>query len=219
MTVMPARGRQRSSVLPLFDKFFRPADCSTHRGHLPRRPQRSVRTGNRTRSTTFRRSRCRQGVRILEVGCGNGTLLDEVRRRGLVGTGLRSRRAGQLCGQRSSSGLPSWRVNRSAGSTRDCQRRVEHFVRVSNAAAGKAEKSTPDVSHPPRGDRPEVEHPADGHTTTHSARCPTRETACVPACVPPFSDDFHYSLLIRASGDSIPPMGSWRCIPAVSSGC
>jgi cyclopropane fatty-acyl-phospholipid synthase-like methyltransferase len=88
---------------------------------------------------------CRKGSRILDVGCGNGTLLDEVRRREAHGTGVTiSLPQTQFCKQR---GLDVHRLDyRNIGDDWNgrfdaivANGSIEHFVQPADALDGRAD--------------------------------------------------------------------------------
>ena len=89
--------------------------------------------------------RCQEGVRVLDVGCGNGTLLEEVRRRGAKGIGITiSPEQVVLCRQK---GLDVQLLDyKEIGEEWNAQfdavvanGPVEHFVQAKEAAAGKTD--------------------------------------------------------------------------------
>lgn len=164
--------------------------------------------------------RCRRGVRILEVGCGNGTLLEEVRRRGAVGTGITiSPEQANLCRRRGLDvRLLDYRELEGQSIGRFdaviANGAIEHFVQVSDAAAGKAEEIYARMFRILHGAiDPKSSIRRMVNTTTHFVRCPDpKRLLAGPLLFRPFSDDFHYALLIRSFGGFYPADGQLeRC--------
>ncbi|HKD35282.1 MAG TPA: class I SAM-dependent methyltransferase, partial [Pirellulales bacterium] len=163
---------------------------------------------------------CRAGARILEIGCGNGTLLDEVRRRGAEGVGITiSPEQVALCRRR---GLDVELVNyRSLGV--EWTRRfdavvangpIEHFVQPRDAAAGRADliyRQMFRIFH--RVIDPDSPIRRFINTTIHFARTPQPSALMVsPRNHPRGSDNWHWSWLERSFGGFYPTDGQFeRC--------
>jgi cyclopropane fatty-acyl-phospholipid synthase-like methyltransferase len=164
---------------------------------------------------------CQQGTRILDVGCGNGTLLDEVGRRGAVGAGITiSPHQVQFCRQR---GLDVHLLNyRHLGE--DWNGRfdaviangpIEHFVQPSDALEGRADA----IYHEFFGICHRVLDPQSPshrliNTTIHFANVHVEPQDALksPWSFPWFSDRFHYALLMRGFGGYYPSLGQLeRC--------
>jgi len=163
---------------------------------------------------------CGPGTRILDVGCGNGTLLDEVQRRGAVGVGVTiSPEQVQLCCRR---GLdvrlldykdlgPEWD---GAFDAVVANGPVEHFVQADQAAQGKADevythmfRTFHRVINPQSPVRRLI------NTTIHFVRPPDpADLLKGPSAFARGSDNFHYALLARSFGGFYPQLGQLeRC--------
>ncbi len=164
---------------------------------------------------------CRKGSRILDVGCGNGTLLDEVRRREATGVGVTiSPAQKRFCLQR---GLDVHGLNyRNIGE--DWKGRfdavaangsIEHFVQPGDALEGRADAIYREffaichrVIDPQSNSRKLIT------TTIHfgNVHIDPREAMKSPWTFPWFSDRFHYALLVRGYGGYYPSVGQLeRC--------
>jgi cyclopropane-fatty-acyl-phospholipid synthase len=164
---------------------------------------------------------CRKGSRILDIGCGNGTLLDEVRRRDATGVGVTiSPQQAQFCRQR---GLdvqlrsyrdigPDWNGRFDAVIANGS---IEHFVQPADAREGRADAIYHElfaICH--RVLDPGSESRRLMNTTIHFDRVylEPKDVLRSPWSFPWFSDRFHCALLVRGFGGYYPTLGQLqRC--------
>jgi cyclopropane-fatty-acyl-phospholipid synthase len=164
---------------------------------------------------------CRKGSRILDVGCGNGTLLDEVRRREAHATGVTiSLPQTRFCKQK---GLDVHRLDyRNIGADWNgrfdaiaANGSIEHFVQPTDALQGRADAIYRDffaICH--RLIDPRSKSRKLITTTIHfgRVRIEPRDAMKSPWSFPWFSDRFHYALLVRGYGGYYPVPGQLqRC--------
>lgn len=164
--------------------------------------------------------KCTAGTRILDVGCGNGRLLDEVRRRGAEGVGITiSPEQVALCRKR---GLDVRLLNYRDLDDAYEQRfdavvangPIEHFVQARDAARGLADdiyRHMFELFH-------RMIDPASAArrlitTTIHFVRPPRPENLIQsPWRHRRGSDDWHWSWLERSFGGCYPTLGQFeRC--------
>ena len=164
---------------------------------------------------------CGPGSQVLDIGCGNGSLLDEVRRRSATGVGVTiSPHQVECCQGR---GLDVHLLNyRKIG--RDWQGRfdavvangpIEHFVQPADAAEGRADEIYGEffaichrVMDPQSPSRKLI------NTTIHFDRFHAEPLDAMksPWSFRWFSDRFHYALLMRGFGGYYPSLGQLeRC--------
>lgn len=164
---------------------------------------------------------CREESRILDIGCGNGTVLDEVRRRGADGVGVTiSPEQVRCCTGR---GLDVRLLNyRDAGEDLSGQfdavvanGPIEHFVQPADAGEGRADAIYHEffaICH--RVIDPQSESRKLINTTIHFHRFQPdpQEVMRNPWSFRWFSDKFHYALLMRGFGGYYPSLGQFeRC--------
>ena len=158
---------------------------------------------------------CRQGSKILDLGCGNGTLLDEVKARGAEGIGITiSPEQVTRCRAR---GLDVRLVNYNDMANYwngyfdaiVANGSIEHFVQPSEAASGEQDaiyrrlfQLCRRVLDPRSSSRRMVT------TIIHFVRhAPPEVFLKSPLSFRPFSDRFHYAFLSRAFGGYYPSLG------------
>jgi cyclopropane fatty-acyl-phospholipid synthase-like methyltransferase len=163
---------------------------------------------------------CGRGTRILDIGCGNGRLLDEIRARGATGTGITiSPEQVRLCRQR---GLdvrllnykylgPEWNGRFDAVVANGP---IEHFVQPAEAVAGQTDAIYAqffEICH--RLIDPQSNNKRLVNTTIHFIRPPDpRNLLKSPAAFPRGSDNYHYAMLARSFGGYYPVSGQFeRC--------
>lgn len=159
---------------------------------------------------------CQRGSRILELGCGNGTLLEAVRARGATGVGITiSPPQLQRCREK---GLDVRLLNyRDMGRLWEghfdgvvANGSAEHFVQAEDAARGSADAIYRELFALCR----KVINPASPSgrfvtTIIHFGRFTADPAHALrsPYRFRPGSDNFHFSLLVRSFGGFYPGVG------------
>lgn len=158
---------------------------------------------------------CGPGTRVIDIGCGNGTLLEEVRRRDAIGVGITiSPEQVRLCRHK---GLdvhllnyrdlpPEWSGRFDAVIANGP---VEHFVQPEDAVAGRADAIYEEMFaiffrliDPRSPIRRAI------NTTIHFVRPPDPHDLLQPyTSFPRGSDGFHYALLAQSFGGFYPVAG------------
>jgi cyclopropane-fatty-acyl-phospholipid synthase len=163
--------------------------------------------------------KCGEGTRVLDIGCGNGTLLDEVKRRGAIGVGVTiSPEQVELCRKR---GLDVHLLNYrdldgswNKFDTVVANGPIEHFVQAAEAEAGQDDdiyreffRIAHDLIDPDSANRRLI------NTTIHFVRKPDPKTLLrSPGDFAKNSDDFHWAWLARSFGGWYPVDGQFeRC--------
>jgi cyclopropane-fatty-acyl-phospholipid synthase len=163
---------------------------------------------------------CGPGVRVLEVGCGNGTLLERIRERGGEGVGITiTPDQVRVCRERGLEVqlMDIFDVDPTLHGRFDAivaNGPIEHFVQPEQAAAGQQDdiyRRMFDVFH-------RLLDPASSirrvvNTTVHFAERPEPEHLTrSPWSWRPWSDNFHYCMLVRSFGGYYPEDGQLeRC--------
>jgi cyclopropane fatty-acyl-phospholipid synthase-like methyltransferase len=166
-------------------------------------------------------AQCGRGSRLLDIGCGNGTLLEEVRRRGASGVGVTI--APSQVRHCQSRGLDVHLLNyREIGD--DWRGRfdaviangpMEHFVQPRDAVAGRAGEIYREffrMAH--RCIDPQSPARRLVNTTIHFGRVhmAPRDALRSAWSFPWFSDRFHYAMLVQGFGGYYPSLGQLeRC--------
>ena len=172
--------------------------------------------------------RCGPGSRVLDIGCGNGRLLDEVRRRGGAGVGVTiSPQQVDFCRQRGLDvHLLNYRFLDSQWHGRFdavvANGPIEHFVQPADAQDGRADE----IYHEFFGICHRVLDPQSSsrrlmNTTIHFGRVHVdpQDALRSPWAFRPFSDRFHYAMLVRGFGGYYPRRGSFSGVRRRISGC
>lgn len=163
---------------------------------------------------------CAAGSRILEIGCGNGRLLEEIAKRGAIGVGITiSPEQVRLCRQRSLDARllnyrhlgPEWNGKFDAVIANGP---IEHFVQPRDAAAGRADaiyEEMFDICH--RTIDPQSPIRRFVNTTIYFVRTPEPNNLLKsPLSFKRGSDNFHWAMLARSFGGWYPVDGQLeRC--------
>jgi cyclopropane-fatty-acyl-phospholipid synthase len=206
----------------LFDKFFPACDLLDYtEGIYHGDPSTSYEAAQRNQIRyVLDEVQCTAGMRILEVGCGNGNLLDEARRRGAQGVGVTiSPEQVALCRRR---GLDVRLIDYKLLGDEFTHQfdavvangPIEHFVQPREAARGLTDDIYSDMF--------EIFHRAIDpmstvrrftNTTIHFARSPEPETLMTsPWSFRRGSDEWHWAWLARSFGGYYPDFGQFeRC--------
>lgn len=217
MTTAPPTERRVVDCYTVFDSFFPAADLLDYTegiyGDDPATPY------DRAKQAQFDylldEIHCGPGVRVLEVGCGNGNLLEQVRLRGGTAVGITITPAQvERCRAR---GLDARLIDLFSPEVEMLGRfdaivangPIEHFVQPAQAARGEADViyrrmfEVFDRLLDPASPIARVVN-----TTLHFARAPAPEALMRPPLLHrPMSDAFHYSLLARSFGGFYPVDG------------
>ncbi len=164
---------------------------------------------------------CTEGTRILDLGCGNGTLLEAIRKRGGMGIGITiTPEQVEVCRRRGLDArlIDFKEMGEEWNGTFDAivaNGPIEHFVQLEDAVAGRADaiyremfRTMHRLLDPDSPVRRVV------NTTVHFARPPSEPFALTRSLFThrPFSDLFHYVLLVRSFGGYYPVDGQLeRC--------
>lgn len=165
-------------------------------------------------------AKCGPGTRILDVGCGNGTLLEKVRHRGASGVGITiSPEQVDLCRDHGLDvRLLNYKDMDDAWNGRFdaviANGPMEHFVQPAEAAAGKTDAIYTEFfgkMHRAIDARSPVRRLVN--TTIHFLRRPDpADLLRSPFVLRWKSDDFHYAMLARSFGGYYPELGQFeRC--------
>ncbi len=164
--------------------------------------------------------RCGPGVRVLEVGCGNGTLLQQIRKRGGIGVGITiTPDQVRVCQEQGLDArlMDFFDLDPSLYGTFDAivaNGPIEHFVQPLQASRGQADAIYAQMFanlHRLLDPRSPIARVVN--TTVHFARSPRPADLLKPLFAwRPGSDNFHYTLLARSFGGFYPVDGQLeRC--------
>jgi cyclopropane fatty-acyl-phospholipid synthase-like methyltransferase len=164
--------------------------------------------------------RCGPGARVLEVGCGNGTLLAQIARRGARGVGITiTPDQVRLCRAAGHDArlMDIFSADPAFDHAFDAivaNGPIEHFVQPEQAARGEADgvySRMFDIFHRLLDPASPIRRVVN--TTVHFVKAPDPANLLrSPLAWRPFSDDFHYSLLARSFGGFYPVDGQLeRC--------
>ena len=167
---------------------------------------------------------CRKGSRILDIGCGNGTLLKFVRERGAIGFGItiaqpqvnRCKRKGLEVYLMNYRDIPGKWDHRFEGIIANGS--IEHFVQPPDVIAGRQDEIYRELFEICRRIlNPSSEGGRFATTTIHFNRKPDpQDVLKSPVSFPRDSDQFHYSLLNKAFGGYYPIKGQLeRCAEGI----
>ena len=168
--------------------------------------------------------RCHKGSRILDIGCGNGTLLELVRERGATGIGITISKPQVVRCKR--KGLEVYLMNyRDIPTKWDdafdgiiANGSIEHFVHPQDVIAGRQNEIYRElfeiccrILNSSSGNR------RFATTTIHFIRRPSpQDVLKKPSSCPRGSDRFHHSILSKAFGGYYPVEGQLkRCAEGI----
>jgi cyclopropane-fatty-acyl-phospholipid synthase len=219
---LPRDTKTTVNCYTLFDKFFPQLGMLDYTEGIYRGdPQTPFDVAQRNQiDYVLDQVQCGEGTRILEIGCGNGKLLDVARERGADAVGITiSPEQVALCRQRDLNVLlldyrdlpEEWNGRFDAVVANGP---MEHFVRASDAAAGWADEIYRRCFATCR--RMIDEHSPVRrfiNTTIHFLRVPKAENLMRhPLAFRPMTDAFHWSMLERSFGGFYPELGQFeRC--------
>jgi cyclopropane-fatty-acyl-phospholipid synthase len=155
------------------------------------------------------------GVRVLEVGCGNGTLLDRIRERGATGVGITiTPDQVRVCRERGHDVrlMDIFDADPALHGQFDAivaNGPIEHFVQPEQAANGEQDAIYArmfDIFHALLDPTSSIQRVVN--TTVHFAERPDpRHLMRSPLAWRPLSDTFHYCMLVRSFGGYYPVDG------------
>ncbi|MBU0463305.1 MAG: class I SAM-dependent methyltransferase [Proteobacteria bacterium] len=168
--------------------------------------------------------RCRKGSRILDIGCGNGTLLELIRERNAVGSGItisqpqvnRCKRKGFEVYLMNYRDIPKKWNDQFEGIIANGS--IEHFVQPQDVIAGRQDEIYRELFEICcRILNPSSEDGRFVTTIIHYNREPNpQDVLNSPFSFPKDSDQFHYSLLNKAFGGYYPVKGQLeRCAKGI----
>jgi cyclopropane-fatty-acyl-phospholipid synthase len=158
---------------------------------------------------------CGPGVRVLEVGCGNGTLLDRMRERGATAVGITiTPDQVRVCRERGHDVrlMDIFDVDPTLHGQFDAivaNGPIEHFVQPDQAAAGQQDaiyRRMFDIFRQLLDPASPIQRVVN--TTVHFTERPDpRDLLRSPLAWRPMSDTFHYCMLVRSFGGFYPVDG------------
>ena len=231
MVLFPLRRRSSASGNPravvqcysLFDRFFPPCgllDYTEGLYHGDEQLPLEVAQQNQLQYV-LDEAGCSAGSRILEIGCGNGTLLEAATRRGgqAVGITISPEQVARCRGRNLDARLLNYLELDDAWAGQFdaviANGPIEHFVQPRDAAADRSDaiyRQLFDICHrmidPNSGVRRLVT------TTIHFIRRPAPENLLKsPLAFLRGSDDFHWAMLARSFGGWYPVPGQFDAVP------